>query len=82
MSPSMMAVVAHAGRSPEDTFTVVEVTVPELRPHDLLVRVHGRSHLAPMPAAARRGRVLAAGVDGRSLVVDVKLPERGWGGGA
>ena len=54
----------------------------ERRADDLLVRVHGRSHLAPMPAAARRGRVLAAGVDGRSLVVDVKLPERGWGGGA
>lgn len=43
MSPSMMAVVAHAGRSPEDTFTVVEVTVPELRPHDLLVRVRAVS---------------------------------------
>ncbi len=54
----------------------------ERRADDLLIRVHGRSHLAPMPAAARRGHVRAAGVDGATLVVDVELPDRGWGGGA
>lgn len=54
----------------------------ERRADDLLVRVHGRSHLVPMPAVARRGRVLAATLDGRTLSIDVELPERGWGGGA
>ena len=43
MGQTMMAVVAHAGRTAQNTFTLDEVPVPILRPRDLLVRVRAVS---------------------------------------
>ena len=39
MSQTMSALLAHAGRSPQETFTTERVPVPELRARDVLVRV-------------------------------------------
>ena len=43
MSQSITAWVAHGGRTGQDAFTAERVPVPELRPHDLLVRVRAVS---------------------------------------
>lgn len=43
MSHPTTAWIAHGGRTGEDAFTAERVPVPELRPHDLLVRVRAVS---------------------------------------
>lgn len=43
MTQTMTAWLAHAGRPLQDAFTAEQVPVPELRPHDLLVRVRAVS---------------------------------------
>jgi zinc-binding alcohol dehydrogenase family protein len=43
VSQPITAWIAHGGRTGEDAFTAERVAVPELRPHDLLVRVRAVS---------------------------------------